>query len=312
MGHDVGFPTAINLSLLNLKGIKRIQDRTEERLTTGLRLNSASDDPVAFFRYHNFRDKAQDFIDLKDGVGQGIRALSTIIDVGESISALIAQIDGLLTGIRDASTNERREFSEQFQEILRQVALLVEDGEYNGVKLLNNTGSKFRVNFGMQSYDQLIVSGINLLQSNPANSNNLSNRLFSVNVFDRKSNVLNGKSGILVSALFNGNHRSFTILGSNNSRLTLAELPIEIMQKTKKRLSEHLARFGVQVDLLNRRLDFNQAIIAKFEGAASQISAADIEEEAALNLVARTRYDLSVQTLSLFNRRYEQILPLFR
>ena len=312
MVNSIGLPPAIRMSLLNLNQNVRIQARTEERLTTGLRINEAQDDPLGFFRYHEFKDRAQDFLDLKFGMSQGIKALSTVVEVTDGVKNLLDQIEGLLFTMRSASTNERLSFNGQFKEIMHQVGLLINDGEYNSLRLLDDTNSHLRVNFGMHSFDQLLVTGINLLQTNAANSNNLSTRLFSIDIFGRKHDVLHGRSGVFMSAILGGVFSSFTAIGSNNSLLSLATDATTILQKATRRLELHSARLAVQVDLLQRRTEFSDTIATTFNGEASRISAADLAEEGAINLAARTRYDLSLQTVSLFNRRYEQILPLLR
>lgn len=99
---DIVLSAALRSNLLSLQNTQRGIDKTQLRLATGLKVNSALDGPQSFFTAQSLNNRASDFSRLLDGVSQSIRtieaantgteALSTLIDQAESI-ALEAQTE---------------------------------------------------------------------------------------------------------------------------------------------------------------------------------------------------------------------------
>ena len=65
---DVTLSAAVRSSLLSLQNTTDLIDRTQNRLSTGLKVASAVDDPVAFFQAKSLNDRAFDFNEKKDGI----------------------------------------------------------------------------------------------------------------------------------------------------------------------------------------------------------------------------------------------------
>ena len=76
---------AVNLSgatrtnLLALKNTTSLIARTQERLSTGLRVNSAIDDAVAYFQARSLSDRAGDLTVLKGAIDQGVSSVETAV-----------------------------------------------------------------------------------------------------------------------------------------------------------------------------------------------------------------------------------------
>ena len=100
MSSDVVLTAALRNNLLSLQNTQRLIDRTQLRLATGLRVNSALDNPQNFFAAQSLSNRSSDLSRLLDGVSQSVRtieeasngvtALTTLIQQSESI-ALEAQ-----------------------------------------------------------------------------------------------------------------------------------------------------------------------------------------------------------------------------
>lgn len=100
MGSDVVLSAALRNNLLSLQNTQRNIDTTQLRLATGLKVNSALDNPQNFFTAQSLNNRATDLGRLLDGINQSIRtieeantgvnALSDLINQAESV-ALEAQ-----------------------------------------------------------------------------------------------------------------------------------------------------------------------------------------------------------------------------
>ncbi len=103
MSSDVVLTAALRTNLLSLQNTQNLIDQTQERLATGLKINSALDSPQNFFAAEALDNRAGDLSRLLDGIGQSIRVieeadngisgLSTLIDQADSIAqAALAEI----------------------------------------------------------------------------------------------------------------------------------------------------------------------------------------------------------------------------
>lgn len=95
---DIVLSSAVRNNLLSLQNTASLLSKTQERLSTGLKVNSALDDPTAFFTASSLNTRANDLNRLLDSVGnalQTVRAadqgLSSITDLVESAQASARQ-----------------------------------------------------------------------------------------------------------------------------------------------------------------------------------------------------------------------------
>jgi len=70
---DITLSRAIRANLLHLQNTAALMDTTQERLATGLKVNSALDNPTNFFTASSLRARASDIATLLDATGRGIR-----------------------------------------------------------------------------------------------------------------------------------------------------------------------------------------------------------------------------------------------
>jgi len=86
---DIVLSAGIRSNLLSLQNTAKLLDDTQQRLATGLKVNSAIDDPIAFFTAQGLNNRARDLGALLDSMDQGIQTLKTA-DLGiQSIIKLV-------------------------------------------------------------------------------------------------------------------------------------------------------------------------------------------------------------------------------
>ena len=72
MAQEITLSTATRTNLLSLQNTSSLIGKTQERLATGLKVNNAIDDALAFFRARNLNSRAGDLSAIKDGINGGI------------------------------------------------------------------------------------------------------------------------------------------------------------------------------------------------------------------------------------------------
>ncbi len=72
---DVTLSQSVRQNLLSLQRTADMMARTQNRLATGLKVNSALDNPNSFFTSQGLNSRANDLGSLLDSMGQGVQTL---------------------------------------------------------------------------------------------------------------------------------------------------------------------------------------------------------------------------------------------
>jgi len=83
-------------TLAAIGNAQRSVDSVTARLASGLRVDSAIDDPQNFFTAQGLRNRASDFNRLLDGIGQNIRTVEAAISGVEATSQLLDQAESIV------------------------------------------------------------------------------------------------------------------------------------------------------------------------------------------------------------------------
>ena len=201
---DVSLTAAVRQNLLSLQNTTDLINRTQNRLSTGLRVASAIDDPVKFFQAKGLQDRASDFEEKKTGIDQGISTLSTATDAIVAIENLVQQLKGLATNAKSATTDaEVANIITQFNDLRTQINNLTTDATYQGLNLVAGTGSVLEVNFSNDTGSVLTVNSIDVtVKTNGLDIAQLTQGTQSINFNQAfiSGGTLSGEGNLLASA----------------------------------------------------------------------------------------------------------------
>lgn len=117
---EITLSSAVRNNLLSLQKTADLLSKTQERLSTGLKVNNALDDPTAYFTASALNTRANDLNRLLDSVGNALQTvivadegLTSITDLVESAQAIARQAiqasgpvtESKVTGSSDAAFN---------------------------------------------------------------------------------------------------------------------------------------------------------------------------------------------------------------
>jgi flagellin len=103
MASDITLSKGVRSNLLSLQNTAQLLNRTQERLATGKKVNSALDNPINFFTSSGLSSRANDLSRLLDSVGnavqtlqaadKGISAINTLVETAQATAkqALVAR-----------------------------------------------------------------------------------------------------------------------------------------------------------------------------------------------------------------------------
>src|SRR5688572_14304642 len=86
---EITLSKAVRSNLLNLQSTATQMGRTQERLATGLRVNSALDNPTNFFTASALNSRAKDLDLLMDAISNGVQTLQAADKGISSITKLV-------------------------------------------------------------------------------------------------------------------------------------------------------------------------------------------------------------------------------
>jgi flagellin len=292
---DITLSSATRSNLLSLQSTSDLIGRTQERLATGLKVNSAIDDALAFFKARNLNSRASDLSSLKDNVLGGISVIKAAVQGLEGIESVIKQMKALAqSAISSPESTTRAKLASQFNELRSQVDNLAEDSSFNGVNLLKNstaafTGGadqltvKFNERTDAASLNQLVVSGLN--------TTSFSEIVATAAVATGAGTDVWGVTGA--------------------AAVTAITASIRALDSALVTVRQSAQEFGTNAALLQIRADFTTNLINTLKGGASELVNADLNEESANLLSLQTRQQLGTISLSIAQRSEQSILRLF-
>ena len=272
---DVTLTAGMRNNLLQLQGTSKMMERTQERLSTGKQVNSALDNPTNFFAAQAHLNRATDFSNRKDAMGESVQQVKAG-DAGiTAISSLLSSAKGLVEAAAATSiTTDRQTFMTQFNTLMSQIDQLSSDSGYRGTNLLNQ--GTVTVKFNEDASSKLIVSGFN------ATSIGLS-----VSQAGTAGNTdwVTGNAGLATQS-------------------AMLDTAINQLRAQSKSLSANM-------NIITTRQTFTDSMIQTLQSGADNLTLADMNTEGASMLMLQTRQTLGTTALSMSSQAAQSLLRLF-
>ncbi len=303
---EITLSTAVRSNLLSLQNTTSLIDRTQVRLSTGLRVASPTDDAVKFFQAKSLSNRALDLGNRKSNIDQGISTVDAALKAADALEDLTNQIKGIVDSARSGDATQRAEFGKQLKELANQLEKLVNDASYQGLNLLNSTASLLSVQFSDKTASKLQVEGVDFQAS--AYFLHTGGSSIAATAISQVGGVVSGALGFdNLLSVYNFNDAS--ALASFNAQ---ADIAVTRLDKTISNLQSKAATLATSVAILQVRSDFTQEYINVLDTGAGKLTVADLNEEGANLLALQTRQQLGVQALSFAGQAEQSILGLFR
>ncbi|MCX8027084.1 MAG: flagellin [Thermodesulfovibrionales bacterium] len=278
---DISLTASMRQNLLNLQDTTKLLSRTQDRLASGKKVNTALDDPVNFFAAQGYMQRAGDLSARKDGMMEGIQIVKAA-DVGiTAMSSLIEQAKAIATSaLSTTDTNARAAYATQYNQLMSQITSVARDSHYKGTNLLNN--NTLTVKFNEDGSANLQVKGF------------------------IATTIQNLTLGFVGDTLAGG---SIITWGTTNDAgintvLDSINTAIEYLRTKSKDLATNL-------NIITTRQDFTQNMINTLKAGADNLTLADMNEEGANMLMLQTRQSLGITSLSLASQAAQAVLRLF-
>ncbi|MBF0324320.1 flagellin [Magnetospirillum moscoviense] len=288
MADNVTLSSSIRTNLLTLQKTGDLVNRTNNRLSTGLRVASAVDDAVNYFQGKSLSDRAADLTSRKEGIDQGISSLKSAIGGLEAVEKLLVQMKGVLLSAKSSTAAERVDLASQFNTLATQLTALSNDASFQGLNLINATGANLKVQFSEKTSAILDVGGTD-------------NRFSAMVGFT-------AAGATVIATAVTGLTSGWSAISAS---VSLFDNIIEKMDSAVTTVRSNGKTLGTNVALLQTRLDFTKAYVNTLKEGADKLTLADLNEEGANLVSLQTRQQLGIQALSFAGQQDQGILRLF-
>jgi len=270
--NDISLTAGMRSNLISLQGTVDLLNRTQTRLSTGKKVNSALDNPTSYFAAQGLNQRASDLAALKDGMGQAIQTVSAADAGVKGITTLIEAAKGIAqAALATADTTSRSTYASQFTTILAQIDALASDSGYKGTNLL--ASDDLDVAFNEDSSSILTINGIDATAT----------------------------TGLCIAAAA-GNWATNTNISDAVDDLNIATTTL---RDASSSLSSNLA-------VVNARREFTTQMVDTLTQGADKLVLADMNEEGANMLMLQTRQSLGTSALSMSAQAAQSVLRLFQ
>jgi len=272
---DISLTAGMRSNLVSLQGTVDLLNRTQERLASGKRVNSPLDNATNYFVAKSHMDRAGDLSVRKDGMGEAIQTVKAANEGIIAITDLIASAKGIAQSALSAGTTEAATLATQYNAIRTQIDTVAADSGYKGTNLLSATAAErsLTVKFDESGDSSLTITGSNATTSTAG-----------LNIADAVSNW-NSATNI-------------------NTAITALDTALTSLRTSAKTLSSNL-------NIITTRDAFTQSMINVLSEGATNLTAADTNEEGANMLMLQVRQSLGTTALSLSAQAAQSVLRLF-
>lgn len=101
---DISLTASIRSNLLSLQQTQSLMDTTQERLSTGKKVNSAIDNPSSYYTAQSLTNRASDLSSLLDSMGQAVQTIQAANEGIEAITEFVQQAKAIANTARDNAT----------------------------------------------------------------------------------------------------------------------------------------------------------------------------------------------------------------
>jgi flagellin len=137
-------------SLANLNFISRMLGKHTQRISSGLRINSAADDPAGYAMATNLNSRSRSVGQALRNTNQGISYLQTAEGANSEVSNMVSRMREL--AVQGASstltTNQRTDLQSEMDQIIAEVNRISAGTEFNKTKLTDGTTATLTVQVG--------------------------------------------------------------------------------------------------------------------------------------------------------------------
>lgn len=275
LSNSVNTNTGAMIALQNLNATNSELSRTQNRISTGLKVGSAKDNGATWAIAQNQRATSLSLNAVKDSLARGSSTIDVALAAGESVSDLLTQMKEKALAASESTLDaaSRKALNEDFVALRDQIAKAVSNAEFNGSNLLNGSTTAMGALANAAGTSTLTVAGEDL-----------------------------SLSGTVVSV---SSTASIGTASAASAMITTVQTSIDAVSSALSRLGTSSKAFAMHQTFVSKLQD-------AIDAGVGNLVDADLAKESAKFQALQTKQQLGIQALSIANQAPQTILSLFR
>ncbi len=272
-------PNSINtnmgamVALQNLNSTTSDLFTTQNRISTGKRVNSAKDNGAIWAIAQNQRAASSSYNAVKESLSRGQSTVDVALAGGEAVSDLLIQMKEKALSASDSSLDaaSRTALNDDFKALRDQLTKSVNNATFNGINMIKAAGTTIAALADDTGASKLTIAAQNL-----------------------------SLVGIGLTA------------ASSIGTQTIATAMITTVNTAIATVSTALAKLGTGSRTLSSHLTFVGKLQDSIDSGVGNLVDADLARESAKLTALQTKQQLGIQALSIANSSSQSLLGLFR
>lgn len=298
---DISLTAGMRSNLLSLQNTNTLVNRTQDRLSSGKKVNSALDNPTNFFAAQTHNNRVSDLTSRKDGMSEAVQGIKAA-DAGiTAITSLIEAAKGVAqSALATASMTERASYAVTFNTLMTQITQISSDAGYRGTNFLN--AQQLTVEFAPATNGAT-------LQIKGFNSTNVGLSIGSAGISGHGQTSAATAATSVTGSLLNSSVKwdsAVTSDASNSIRSSSKQLENALTTLRNKSLE-----LSANLSVVTVRQSFTDSMINTLQTGADNLTLADTNQEGANMLMLQTRQSLGITSLSMASQAAQSVLKLF-
>jgi flagellin len=263
------------IALQNLNSTNAELATTQNRISTGKKVNSAKDNGATWAIAQNQRANSQSLDAVKESLQRSISTVDVGISAGETVSDLLLQMKEKALAASDTSldTTARGALADDFKALRDQIGKAVSNADFNGVNMVKSGGTTLAALANVDGTSKITVTAQSL--------------------------ALGGVNVTITAAA------TFTTATDANNMIATVTASIA-------KVSSALSKLGTGSKSLQSHLDFVTKLQDSIDAGVGNLVDADLAKESAKLQALQTKQQLGIQALSIANQSSSIIMGLFK
>lgn len=294
--------TAATAALQTLRTINNDMDTTQNRISSGMRVGSASDNAAYWSIATTMRSDNAALSAVNDALGLGAAKVDVAYGAVDSAIDVVTEIKKKLVSAKEQGVDKDK-VQEEIKQLQSQLKSIGESASFNGQNWAANAGGAVTVVTGfVRALDGTVSVKTESITLDDTNT------LFGA---DATTGAIDDTKGILGTAGGSGS----SIFGFTISSATTDAQVDTLLQEVDTAL-ESMASVGAKYGSVSMRINLQEDFMSKLSDAidkgVGRLVDADMNEESTRLKALQTQQQLAIQSLSIANSNSQNILSLFR
>ena len=311
-------------ALSTLRSINSDMQTTQERISSGYRVGSASDNSAYWSIATTMRSDNKALGTVQDALGLGAAKVDTAYTGMNSAIDVVSEIKAKLVAAREPGVDKTK-INKELTELKNQLVSISESATFSGENWLNNTTAA-------AAADKEIVGGFNRDVNGLVSITTLTVAVSSMTLMGSANESL----GILTKdidadALLStptGTANNFFLIDTGSTTGTVAsgteieltattsDANVEAMIRVVDSIFSQMTDAASNLGAVNKRIEMQEDFVANLmdsiDSGVGRLVDADMNEESTRLKALQTQQQLGIQALSIANSNSQNILSLFR